>query len=61
MLACALWQDQDEGQDGRRKHCRSERAAEIEPAFCDRLIEEIAYGRAERPGQDERRPEERDP
>jgi len=50
MLACALWQDQDEGQDGRRKHCRSERAAEIESALCDWLIKEIAYSGAERPG-----------
>src|SRR5689334_13286961 len=46
--------DQDEHGDDRR----SERSAHVQPAFGDRLVEEIAHRRTERPREDERRPEQ---
>ena len=46
----------DRNGDDRRRH----RPAERQPAMPDRLIEKIADGGAERPRQDERRPEQPD-
>ena len=60
MPAWALRQENDQRDDYGRNDRRSQRAAQIQAAVADRLIEEIANGGAERSGQDERDPEEGD-
>jgi len=53
----ALRNDEDAGDDEHQDHARRIKATEREAAVGARLVEEIADGRAERPRQDERRPE----
>ncbi len=55
-----LWQQQNEEQDRGRQDKRRERPAKIEPAVIDRLVEQVADGRAQRAGEDESQPEQRD-
>jgi crotonobetainyl-CoA:carnitine CoA-transferase CaiB-like acyl-CoA transferase len=58
MGARPLRQDRDSGQDQSRDHRGGDWAAESQSAIADRLVEEVADSCAERPGQDERRPEQ---
>ena len=61
MRSGALRKQRDQSEDRHREDSRRQRPAEFEPALGDRLVEEVADGRAERPGQDEGRPEQSDP
>src|ERR1700681_4189776 len=60
MRAGSLRQNEKTAEDKDRDDSRSKRAAQGKAAIADGLVEEIADGRAQRPGQDERRPEQRD-
>src|SRR5579884_1336145 len=61
MASCPLRKEQDEYDDGNKEHERRDRAAQRKTAFRHGLVEEIANRRAERPCQDEGRPEQDDP
>ena len=58
MPARFLRQHDNAANDERRDYRRSDRAAQVEPAMADRLVEEIADGRAQRTRQDESGPEQ---
>ena len=60
MRAGPLRQNQQTAEDKDRDDSRSKRAAQGKAAIADGLVEEIADGRAQRPGQNECRPEQRD-
>ena len=60
MLACTLRQQQDAGDNEHRDDGGCDRSAKGQSAVIDRLVEEIANGRAERSRQDERSPEQGD-
>src|SRR5437899_4030156 len=60
MPARPLRQHAQANDDERGYHCRSERAAESEPALVERLVEKISHRGAEWPRQDECCPKERD-
>ena len=57
MLPRPLRQDEQAKEDEGRNHGRSQRAAERKAAIAHRLVEEVADGSAERPCEDEGRPE----
>src|SRR3954470_2207338 len=64
LLRCSLWKHEDAGRDKDEEHGRRPVAAERQTTRADRLVQEIAHHGAERPGQDERCPEQhgsRDP
>src|SRR3954462_4399085 len=60
MLSRPLREDHDQDDDHDCKDRRGERAAPFEAALVDGLVEEVADGRPERAGEDERGPEEAD-
>ena len=61
MRAGALRQQCDASDDDGRKDSRGIKAAEVEPAIAERLVEQVAQRRAQRPGQDEGGPEQQRP
>src|SRR3984957_7406646 len=58
MRAGPLRQNQQAAEDKDRDNRRSKRAAQGKAALADGLVEEIADGRSQRPGQNECRPEQ---
>ena len=60
MLSRALRDQQQAGHHERRDHGRGEWPAQSKSAVVERLVEEVADGRAQRSRQDERGPEQRD-
>ena len=60
MAARTLRENKYQGDDRQcEDNCRT-RAAELESAVGDRLVEQVAERRAERSGEDERCPEQKD-
>src|ERR1700688_627589 len=59
MRAGSLRQNEKTAEDKDRDDSRSQRAAQGKAAIADGLVEEIADGRAQRPRQNECRPEQR--
>ena len=57
VFSWTLRQHNQQRDDDGRNDRGGQRAAEIQAAVADRLIEKVAHGGAERPGQDERKPE----
>ena len=57
----ALGQDQDQGKDGDGQNDRGQRPAERQSPVIDRFVQEVAYDRAQRSGQDEGGPKQQDP
>src|SRR5438067_7499149 len=60
MAARPLRQDEDQQDDDSREDGRGKRTAPFEAPRGDRLVEEVADRRAQRPSQDEGRPEQDD-
>ena len=58
MLPCPLRQETNARKDEHNEHGRSGKAAQVEAAVIEGLVEEIAENGAEGPGKDEGRPEE---
>src|SRR5215472_18456131 len=56
--AGALRQDKNQRDDHHAEYERCQWPADVEPAFANRLVEEIAEGGPERAGENERSPEE---
>ena len=57
VSARSLWQQKNTADNKDRDDKRGERTAEGKTAIADRLVQKVADGGAERPRQDERRPE----
>ena len=60
MGAGALWENKNQGEDCRCEDCSRSRAADLEPAVGDRLVEQIAERRAEWPSEYKSGPEQED-
>src|SRR6185503_6786251 len=58
MLSSALRQNQNQHDNDDEQHRRGQWPAPFQPAFRDRLVEEIADCRAQRTSEDERCPEQ---
>ena len=50
MSSWSLGDDKDEKYDDRREYRGGDRPAQIEPAFCDWLVQKIADSRTKRTG-----------
>lgn len=61
MSASSLRENQDAANNESRDDCRGKRAAQIESAMTDGLVEKVANGSAKRSREDERGPEQRYP
>ena len=60
MCSGPLRQEQHATDDKDRQYGRSQRAAEREPAMAEGLVQKVTHRGTERPGKDERRPEQQD-
>ena len=58
MSAGPLRENQEAGDDEDGNHGRSDRAAQVQTALADGLVEEVAHGRAQWSCQDKRSPEQ---